>query len=94
MNESQWIDRAQSAEAKLSTMEQNHKLSIDRVKQFKANFGVRERDNGEIDIDFQKLVERLSIGDALELRRIIDEIYSITGEAGEKPHIRMPASAT
>ena len=70
-----WVQRAQSAESKLSTLRQAHESAIDRVKDFKTNFGIRERDNGEIMIDFSKFVERLGAESSLELRKIIDEKY-------------------
>ncbi len=75
MSESMWISRAQSAEAKLKTMEESHKKAVERVRSFKANFGVREKDNGEIVIDFKKMVERLGEGGAMELRSVIKEVY-------------------
>ena len=74
-DESGWISRAQSAEAKLGTMKQSMEAAIERVKVFKANFGIRERDNGEIVIDFDKFVERLGPESALELAKIIGEHY-------------------
>ena len=70
-----WIERAQSAEAKLNTLRQAQGAAIDRVKDFKANFGIRECDNGEIVIDFSKFVERLGAESSAELRKIIDEKY-------------------
>ena len=75
MSESMWMDRAQSAEAKLKTLREAQGAAIDRVRDFKANFGIRERDNGEIVIDFQKFAERLGIDGATELRKVIDEKY-------------------
>ena len=88
-DESFWIDRAQSAEAKLKTLEEAVKPALERVKDFKVNFGIRERDNGEIIIDFEKFVERLGAGSALELRKVIDEIYNISGSPGEKPRLKV-----
>ena len=87
--EDHWISRAQSAEAQLATMKDAYGPALERVKQFKENFGVRERSNGEIVIDFDKLVERLGAKNALELRAIIDAAYNISGEPGEKPHMRL-----
>ena len=84
-----WIDRAQSAEAKLKTLENAVKPALERVKDFKANFGIRERDNGEIVIDFDKFVERLGVGSALELRKVIDETYNISGSPGERPRLKV-----
>jgi hypothetical protein len=91
--ESYWIERAQSAEAKLAALKDNYQPALERVKVFKANFGVREHSNGTIDIDFDKLVTRLGIESCLELRRVIDEKYNISGEAGQKPKIRVPAGS-
>ena len=87
--ESVWIEKAQSAEAKLATLKQAYEPALERVKQFKANFGVKERDNGELVINYEKFVERLGMEGALELRKIIDEKYNITGEPGKKPHVRL-----
>ena len=88
-DDSVWIEKAQSAEAKLATLKQAYEPAIERVKQFKANFGVKERDNGELVINYEKFVERLGMEGALELRKIIDEKYNITGKPGEKPHVRL-----
>ena len=87
-----WVNRAQSAEAKLATLKANIDPVIDRVKQFKANFGVREKSDGTIEIDFEKMVDRLGPEACLELRSVIDDKYGISGAAGEKPRIRVRAS--
>jgi len=91
--ESMWIERAQSAEAKLVALRQAYEPALDRVREFKANFGVRERSDGTIDIDFEKLVDRLGLQSAFELRALIDARYHISGAPGEKPRVRLPASA-
>lgn len=70
-----WIDRAQSAEAKLKTQKQSFELAIERVKAFKSNFGIKERDNGEITIDYVKFVDRLGKENSAELKRVIEEKY-------------------
>jgi len=75
MADDHWIERAQSAEAKLKTMKESHEQAVDRVRAFKTNFGIRERDNGEIVIDFQKFAERLGAENAAELKKVIDEKY-------------------
>ena len=79
MSESMWIERAQSAEAKLNTMKESLDKAVERVRSFKANFGVREKDNGEIVIDFKKMVERLGKDGAMDLRSVIEEVYSSHG---------------
>ena len=88
-DENFWISRAQSAEARLKTLENACKPALEKIKDFKANFGIRERDNGEIVIDFEKFVTRLGAGAALELRKVIDETYNISGSPGEKPHLKV-----
>lgn len=92
MSEAEWRERAETAEAKLSTQQQVHEMAVGRVKAFKGNFGLRERSNGEIVVDFDKFAERIGIEGALELRKIIDERYQISGEPGTKPHMRLVPS--
>lgn len=91
-DESYWVDRAQSAEARLKTVEDQYKPAIERVQAFKTNFGVKERSDGSLVVDYEKFAKAIGIGGALELRRVIDETYSIRGEAGEKPKIKVVAA--
>ncbi len=90
-DESFWIGRAQDAEAKLATLEQAYKPAIEKIKNFKGNFGIKERSDGGIVIDFKKMVKGLGIESALELRAEIDGQYQISGAAGEKPHVTLAA---
>ncbi len=85
------LSRAQSAEAKYNTLKENVEPLKIRVQKFKENFGVREKDDGSIDIDFEKMVDRLGPAACLELRAVIDDVHGISGAAGEKPKIRVPA---
>lgn len=89
--ESHWIERAQSAEAQLKTLKHAYEPAIQRIQQFKANFGVRERSNGELVIDFEKFVAALGLEGALQLREEIDRYWKVTGEYGEKPRVRVGA---
>lgn len=89
MTEQELLERAERAEALLVTTKESSALALDRVKIFKSNFGVRERSNGEIDVDFEKFAERIGQAGALVLRRIIDERYKISGKPGEKPRMRV-----
>ena len=73
--ESAWISRAQSAEAKNSTLKQALESAVERIKVFKSNFGLKERDNGEIVIDFDKFADRLGRENALLLKAIIEKKY-------------------
>lgn len=88
-DDSVWIERAQSAEARISTMKQTHEAAAERIKDFKTNFGIRERGNGEIVIDYDKFVARLGLAGSMELRKIIDTTYHISGSPGEKPRLKM-----
>lgn len=78
MSEDFWVERAQTAEAQLKTLREAQGAAIERIKDFKANFGIRERGNGEIVIDFPKFIERLGPENVAELRKIIDEKYPAT----------------
>jgi hypothetical protein len=70
-----WMDRAQTAEAQLKTLRDAQGAAIERIKDFKANFGIKERSNGEIVIDFPKFVERLGPEGSAELHKVIAEKY-------------------
>lgn len=74
-DESIWIEKAQSAEARLATMQHAYAPALERIRLFKKNFGIKERDNGEIDIDFDKFVENLGEANARMLKEIIDKRY-------------------
>lgn len=87
-----WMDRAQSAEARLNTLKDSIDPMKQRIQKFKENFGVRERSDGSIVVDYNKFVRNLGAEGALELRRIIDEVYNIRGAPGEKPKMRIPAA--
>lgn len=76
MSEDFWIERAQTAEAQLKTLREAQGAAIERIKEFKANFGIKERSNGEIVIDFPRFVEQLGPDGSSELKRIIDEKFS------------------
>ena len=90
-DESLWIDRAQSAEARLLTMKDAYEPALERVREFKKNFGVREHSDGLITIDYDTFVGAIGADGALELRAIIDETYRISGAPGEKPRMRIKA---
>ena len=70
-----WIEKAQSCEAKLHTLKQAYEPALERVRNFKANFGIRERDDGSIDVDYDKFIENLGQENALILKSIIQKKY-------------------
>ena len=77
LDEQYWMERAQTAEAQLVTQKESLGQAIERVKIFKTNFGVREKSNGDIDIDFDKFIGNLGIESALELIKCINEQYHL-----------------
>lgn len=91
MDESQWIERAQSAEARLQTCKDQTERLKENYRNVMKTFGAKKRGDGSIDIDFAALVGLLSPEDALELRAAIDARHRISGAAGTKP--RMAVSA-
>jgi len=74
-DDSFWVERAQSAEARLATLKQSLEPALERVRNFKANFGIRERDDGSIDIDYDKFIENLGAENALILKSLIQKKY-------------------
>jgi hypothetical protein len=87
-----WIERAQSAEAKLAALSGSTDKLKEKVRTVTETLGARERSNGSFEIDFEKLVANLGPENALEVRRIIDEQYGITGAAGVKPKMKARAA--
>lgn len=77
MSELMWMERAQSAEAKLATIEQANKAVIERIREFKQSFGVKEKSSGEIEIDFDKFIEALGSDNSLALKQIIEQTYGL-----------------
>ena len=90
-DESMWIERAQSAEAKIQTLKDAYEPAIERIKEFKANFGIKETSDGSIVIDFEKFAKALGAAQSLELRVVIDEVHNISGASGEKPRMKAVA---
>lgn len=91
--ESHWIERAQSAEARLETIQGNNDQLKERFRGLCEALGARVKSDGSIDIDYAAFVSKLSVEGALEVRAIIDEVHNISGAPGDKPKIRMRAGA-
>jgi hypothetical protein len=85
----QWLERAQAAEALLKTQKESLGAAIERIKDFKKNFGIREKSDGSIEIDFDKFAQNLGVESCIELRRVIDDKYKISGKSGEKPRMKI-----
>ncbi len=86
-----WIDRAQSAEAREKTLRDQIEPLKERVRSICEMLGARIKGDGSAEIDFEKFVEHLGMENALQVRAIIDERYGITGKSGEKPRIKVKA---
>jgi hypothetical protein len=91
-DENYWMERAQSAEAKQATYAGQVDRLKEKVRIVLATFGAREKSDGSFDIDYGAFVEKLGREGALEVRRIIDEQYGISGAPGEKPKVRVKAA--
>jgi len=72
-DESFWSEKAKSLESQLGALKQQIDPVIERYTAFKANFGVKEKSDGSISIDFDKFVERLGQEGCAELRKVMDE---------------------
>ena len=70
-----WQERAQNAEAVNLTLKESGAAALARIKEFKANFGIREKQGGIIEIDFDKFVKNIGQGSALELKKVIEDTY-------------------
>ena len=84
-----WIQRAQSAEALLVTQKESMGAAVERVKEFKKVFGIRERQDGSLEIDFDKFATNLGVESCIELRKVIDDLYKLSGKAGDKPRMKL-----
>ncbi len=74
-DESMWIERAQSAEAREATLkESNTRIKEDSVHILET-FAARKQGDGSFKIDFEKFIENIGESGAAELRQIIDEQY-------------------
>lgn len=90
-DESFWVERAQSAETKLATLQANVDRVKDDAKQILDLFGARKAPDGTFSINFDKLAKNLGLEQAMELRGIIDTTYNVVGEPGDKPRIKLSA---
>jgi hypothetical protein len=91
MDESQWIEKAQSLEARIGTMKEQIDPLKEKIRAIKEMLCAREVSGGGIEIDFDALVDKLGLESCMELRKAIDERWRVSGEAGEKPRIRVAA---
>ncbi|MCH7487765.1 MAG: hypothetical protein IIC04_12355 [Proteobacteria bacterium] len=91
-DESMWIDRANTAEAKLTTLQDQTSLLKEKVRSTREAVCAKEHSDGSFTIDFDALLKQLGAESCLELRASIDEEYRISGAAGEKPRIRVQAA--
>lgn len=92
-DDSQWIERAQSAEATVSTLKEQIEPLKAKVRDARAALCAREIAGGGFEIDFDALVDKLGLENSMELRKAIDDRWKISGAAGEKPRIRVQAVA-
>lgn len=77
MSEQMWMERAQSAEARLATLAQAKDALLERVRVFKDNFGIKEKGSGELEIDFDKFACNLGEENAIALIQILEQTYGL-----------------
>lgn len=75
-DESYWVDRAQSAEAINATLQESVAKIKEDSKSILETFSARKKSDGSFDIDFAKFIENIGEDSAMELKQIIDEMYS------------------
>lgn len=79
MDEAQWRERAQSCEARYSTLEQN----VDRVKEdaryVLETFCAKKKSDGSFEIDWDGFIERIGEDQSIALIQIINEKYGSSG---------------
>lgn len=85
-----WRERAETAEAQITTAKEATENVRAKMRSFSETFGIKGTMSGDLRINFDKLVEVIGVEQALELRKIIDEKYHIRGAPGEKPKITVP----
>lgn len=91
MSEDHLRERAESAEARNSTLREQNDHLKEKVRQVQETLCARERGDGSFVIDYQAFIERLGVEQALVLRGYIDATYNVSGAPGEKPRVRLPA---
>jgi RNA binding exosome subunit len=74
-DESHWITRAQDAESKLNTLQQQVERIKEDARSILETFSARKKGNGSFDINFEKFVSNIGQESAMEIRKIIDETY-------------------
>ena len=90
-DESYWVERAQSAEARFQTLKDSTDRMRDESRAVLDTFAARKKPDGSYQIDFERFVEQIGLEGAMELRQIIDQHYQVSGSPGEKPRIKMSA---
>lgn len=84
-------DVRRSLEVKLGTMQQNMDRVTEKCASLREALCAKERSDGTLVINFEALVEKLGPVACLELRAAIDERWRVSGEAGQKPRMRVTA---
>ncbi len=88
----EWHERAQTAEASLLAAQEATETVKKKYRLLTDTFGIKESTRGDFKLDYDMLVENLGLEQWLELRAIGDAKYNVSGDAGQKPRVRMPAA--
>lgn len=90
-DESYWVERAQSAEARFKTLHDQMERIQQESRAVLETFAARKKSDGSYQIDFERFAEQIGLDGAMELRQIIDQRYQVSGSPGEKPRIKLSA---
>jgi len=83
MAEDFWIERAQSAEAKLKTLQDQQDRIKEDAQYILTVFGARKKSDGSFDIDYEKFVKMLGEDQAFVVRGMIDTEYGNVKKAAD-----------
>lgn len=81
-------DLARSWETKYRTLKDQTERIQQDGRDILTMFAARKTD-GSFSINFEKFANNLGLAQCLELRKVIDEMWRISGDPGEKPRVKM-----
>lgn len=86
-------DQIASLSIKLQTLQAQTDRITQKCADLREMVCAREHSNGTLTLNFDALAERLGPVACLELRAAIDARWNISGEAGQKPRMRVAGEA-
>jgi len=84
MSEVVWMERAQSCEARLSTMKDQQDRLKEDAQYILETFGARKKQDGSFDINYQKFVDMLGPEQAKAVSGMIEMTYGAKQDGSVK----------